>query len=98
MPEPVDRPPPTDKEIAKWRAEFESIGREAVRLAIARGQGFVPARKRELAILWLREKEIETEKRERAATWYAKWTLDAAIAAAVLAAIGILVALGIVRL
>jgi hypothetical protein len=98
MPEPVEPPALTDKEIAKWRAEFESIGREAVRLAIARGQGFVPARKRELAILWLREKELEAEKRELAAAWYAKWTLDAAIAAAVLAAISILVALGIVRL
>lgn len=98
MPEQVEPPAVTNKEIAKWRAEFESIGREAVRLAIARGQGFVPARKRELAVLWLREKELEAEKRERAAAWYAKWTLDAAIAAAVLAAISILVALGIARL
>jgi hypothetical protein len=84
--------PPNDKEEAKWRAEFEKLGREAVRLAITRGQGFVPERKRELALLWLREKEIEAERRERKAQWYAKWTLDAAIAAAMLAAIGIVVA------
>jgi len=87
----------TAKEEAKWRAEFEKLGREAVRLGITRGQGFVPDRKRELALLWLREKEIEAEKRERELAWYAKWTWDAAFAAAVLGAIGILVALGIIH-
>jgi hypothetical protein len=91
-------PQPTTAEEAKWRAEFEKLGCEAVRLGITRGQGFVPDRKREVALLWLREKEIEADKRERNLAWYAKWTLDAAIAAAVLAAIGILIALGIVRL
>jgi hypothetical protein len=40
-----------------------------MRIAIYRGQGFSPDRKRELAILWLREKEIEAEKRERAAAF-----------------------------
>ena len=55
-------------------------------------------RKRELAILWLREKEAAAESRERDAHWYAKWTWDAAFAAVVLTAIGILIALGIVRL
>ena len=40
MPAPVEPPALTGNELAKWRAEFESIGREAVRLAIARGQGF----------------------------------------------------------
>jgi hypothetical protein len=83
-------PQPTPAEEAKWRGQFEALGREAVRLAIARGQGFVPERKRELAILWLREKEIEAEKRERKAHWYAKWTLDAAIAAAIIGFITLL--------
>jgi hypothetical protein len=87
----------TAQEEAKWRAEFEKLGRETVRVAIIRGQGFSP-RKRELAILWLREKEAAAESRERDAHWYAKWTWDAAFAAVVLTAIGILIALGIVRL
>jgi hypothetical protein len=88
----------TAQEEAKWRAEFEKLGRETVRVAIIRGQGFSPDRKRELAILWLREKEAAAESRERDAHWYAKWTWDAAFAAVVLTAIGILIALGIVRL
>ncbi len=75
---------PSDQEEAKWQAEFERLGRETVRVAIFRGQGFSP-HKRELALIWLRGKEIEADKRERDAAWYAKWTLDAAIAAAVLA-------------
>jgi hypothetical protein len=88
----------TAQEEAKWRAEFEKLGRETVRVAIIRGQGLSPDRKRELAILWLREKEAAAESRERDAHWYAKWTWDAAFAAVVLTAIGILIALGIVRL
>ena len=88
----------TAQKEAKWRAEFEKLGRETVRVAIIRGQGFSPDRKRELAILWLREKEAAAESRERDAHWYAKWTWDAAFAAVVLTAIGILIALGIVRL
>jgi hypothetical protein len=39
---------PSDTEEAKWRAEFEKLGRETVRVAILRGQGFTPDRKREL--------------------------------------------------
>ena len=41
---------PSDTEEGKWRAEFEKLGRETVRVAIYRGQGFSPDRKRELAI------------------------------------------------
>jgi len=88
---------PNDKEEAKWRAEFEKLGRETVRVAIYRGQGFSPDRKRELAILWLREKEAAAESREREAHWYLKWTFDAAIAAAVLAFLS-LIAMLIARL
>jgi hypothetical protein len=88
----------SDNEEANWRAEFEKLGRETVRIAIYRRQGFSPDRKRELALLWLREKEAATEDRERAADWYLKWTFDAALAAAVLAFISMLVLLGIVRL
>jgi hypothetical protein len=51
---------PSDNEEAKWRAEFEKLGRETVRIAIYRRQGFSPDRKRELALLWLQEKEAAT--------------------------------------
>jgi hypothetical protein len=89
MPEPVEPPELTDNERAKWRAEFEKLGREAVRIAISRGHGLSPHRKRELALLWLREKEIETEDRASAENWYLKWTFLAAVVAAVAAVVGI---------
>ena len=73
---------PSDTEEAEWRAEFERLGRETVRVAIYRAQGFSPDRKRELAVLWLREKEAATEERERAAYWYLKWTFVVAVLAA----------------
>lgn len=81
---------PNDKERAEWRAEFETLGREALRIAISRGQGVSPDRKRELAVLWLREKEIKTEDEERAARWYRKWTFVAAVVGA-FAAAGVLI-------
>ena len=62
MPEPVEPIPLTDREEAKWRAEFEKLGREAVRIAITRGQGFSPNSKREVALLWLRDKEAAAER------------------------------------
>jgi hypothetical protein len=52
MPEPLDPPPLTEKEEAKWRAEFERRGRQAIRDAIYSGQGIYPDRKRVLAIKW----------------------------------------------
>lgn len=73
----------TAKEERKWRAEFKQRGREAVR---AEQQNYRPFIKRDLAVKWLREQEAAQERRDR-------WTLDAAIAAAVLAAIGIVVAI-----
>jgi hypothetical protein len=88
MPEPTEPPPLTDEERAKWYAEFERLGREAVRIAISRHQGFSPNRKRELAVLWLREKELEREDRESAQHWYLKWTFVAAVVAAFAAALG----------
>ena len=73
---------PSDIQEATWRAEFERLGRETVRVAICRGQGLSPDRKREVAILWLREREAATEERERAAHWYLKWTFAVAVLAA----------------
>jgi hypothetical protein len=89
MPEPAEPLQPTDKGRVKWRTEFERLGREAVRIAISRGQGLSPNRKRALAVLWLREKEIEAEDRESAEHWYLKWTFVAAIVAAFAAAVGV---------
>jgi hypothetical protein len=80
---------PSDKDEANWRAEFEKLGRETVRAAIFRGQGLSPGRKRELAVLWLREKEAASEDREHAAYWYVKWTFVAAVVAAVAALVAI---------
>ena len=98
MPEPVEPIPLTDREEAKWRAEFEKLGREAVRIAIIRGQGFSPNRKREVALLWLRDKEAAAERRERDTAWYAKWTWEAAFAVVVLTLISLLLAVGIIHL
>jgi hypothetical protein len=93
MAEPTEPPLLTDKERPEWYAEFDRLGREAVRIAISRGQGFSPSRKRELAVLWLREKELEAEDRERAQHWYLKWTLVAAVVAAFAAALGVVLML-----
>ena len=88
MPDQVEPPPPAEKDRARWYAEFEALGREAVRIALSRGQGFPSDWKRELAILWLREKEIEREDHESAEYWYAKATFVAAVVAALAAAAG----------
>jgi hypothetical protein len=93
MPEPVEPSKLTPKEEAKWRAEFEKLGREAVRIAVSRGQGFSPDRKRELAVLWLREKEIKTEDRGLAEYRYLRWTFVAAVVAAIAAVVGIVLML-----
>jgi hypothetical protein len=92
MPEPVDSPRITKQEEREWRAEFERMGRQAVRDAMYIRPGVNPQRKYDLAQRWLREKEIEQERRNRRLFAYAKWTWDAAFAAAVLAAAGIFVA------
>ena len=52
--------------------------------------------KRGAAIDWLRKKEIADEKRAARTYYYLKWTLDAAIAAAVLALIGVLWTTGVI--
>jgi hypothetical protein len=52
--------------------------------------------KRGAAIDWLRKKEIADEKRAARTYHYLKWTLDAAIAAAVLALIGVLWTTGVI--
>jgi hypothetical protein len=83
----------TEKDRAKWFAEFEGLGRETVRIALSRGQGFAPNWKRELAVLWLREKELEAENRENAKHWYLKWTFVAAVFAAFAATAGIVLML-----
>jgi hypothetical protein len=96
LPAPVDLPPATSRERAAWRKEFEERGREAVRVAVYGGQQPYAGDKRDAAIEWLRKKEIADEKRAAKTYHYLKWTLDAAIAAAVLALIGVLWATGVI--
>jgi hypothetical protein len=96
LPAPVNLPPATSRERAAWRKEFEERGREAVRVAVYGGQQPYAGDKRDAAIEWLRTKEIADEKRAAQTYHYLKWTLDAAIAAAVLALIGVLWATGVI--
>jgi predicted membrane-bound mannosyltransferase len=91
MPEPIKLTKLTAKEEAKLRAQFAKDGREAVRQKLYVG-AYSLTREGEAAARWLREKEIEQEARERKLLEYAKWTWDAALAAAVLAAIAVVVA------
>jgi len=78
----------TAKEERKWRAEFKTLGREAVR---AQFHHFQPYIKRDLSVRWLREQEALDQRHKqlmRVATGVG----------VVLAFIGILIALGIIRL
>lgn len=84
----------TDQE-EKWKAEFENTGEKALRYGLQHGGGvgvgITDEPKRQFAFRWLRQKEKDRERREVLAQWYAKWTFWAAIAAAVIAVIGVLV-------
>jgi hypothetical protein len=94
----VPLPPATPRERAAWRKEFEEKGREAVRVAVYGypGHETYGGDKRDAAIEWLRTKEMADEKRAAKTYHYLKWTLDAAIAAAVLGFIGMLWAAGVI--
>ena len=54
-----------EKQKSQWRAEFEKLGREAVRAMVSNGRGAFPEPRQhyEEAAAWLREKEIEDDKR-----------------------------------
>jgi hypothetical protein len=68
----VAPPPPTARQRPKWRAEFDRLGREAVRQEL--NSGGIPLelrRKHEVAAQWLREKEQMTERREQRTLWIA---------------------------
>ena len=93
MPEPVTRSPISKRDRKKWRAHFEDEGREAIRHKVHLGAMAGGERILALAREWLREKEVEQELRELRMLGYTKWAWDAALAAAVLTAIGIAVAL-----
>jgi hypothetical protein len=100
MPEPIKLPPPAARELAAWRKEFETRGREAIRLFVYGYGGketfFFSDEKHQAAVDWLRKKEIADERRAAKTYHYLKWTLDAAIAAAVLALIGVLWVTGLI--
>jgi len=95
---PINLPPATPRERAAWRKEFEERGREAVRVAVYSypGQDIYAGDKREAAIAWLRTKEIVDDRRAAKTYHYVKWTLDAAIAAAVLALMTVLWTTGVI--
>jgi hypothetical protein len=78
---------PHIEEEAKWRAEFEMVGHDAIH----REHKMFPEPKRQFAFRWLREKEKAREDRDEAAQWYLKWTFRAAVAAVVVGIIGVAV-------
>ena len=82
----------TDHE-AQWRKEFEMDGQLAVHDVVFNRHGYYDEPKKHFALRWLREKEKRRETRDNTAQWYSKWTFWAAVAAAVLALIGIVVSI-----
>ena len=92
MPEPIESPQISKRDRKKWRTHFEAPPTPPPPPTPTL-RPTAPDRVREVAVEWLREKEIEQERRERQMLGYAKWAWDAAFAAAVLTAIGIGVAL-----
>ena len=97
MPTPIEPTPITKRDRKKWRAHFEDEGREAIRHKV--NIGAMPGGERVIAVAreWLREKELEQERRELRMLGYTKWAWDAALAAVVLTAIGIVVAIWLAR-
>jgi hypothetical protein len=88
---PIEPTKLTAKEEAKLRAQFAKDGREAVRQKLYVG-AYSLTREGDAAARWLRQKEIEQEARERKLLGYTKWAWDAALAAAVLAAVAVVLA------
>jgi hypothetical protein len=82
MPDPADPPPMTPHEKREWRAEFESMGREAVR---GWAPNIRPQSKRQLAVKWLREQEKGDEFRTQ-------WSFEIAVAGIVISCLARLVA------
>ena len=78
---------------AKWRAEFEAVGETQLRDGVTRGSMPFPEPKRQFAFRWLREQENAKAFRERQLYRYAEWTFWAAVAAAIIAFVGGLIAL-----
>jgi hypothetical protein len=83
---------PSSEEIA-WRTEFEKAGESAIRDSYNFDGTFRAGGEWRLHFIrqWLREKEIERERRERAVLRYIKLTFYAAITAVAVGIIGIVV-------
>ena len=79
----------TARERRKLLREFSELGRDAVRYNLQVG-AYGVAQRRDLAFDWLREQEDKADKLRR-------WTLYAAVIAAVVAVITLLAALGIIK-
>jgi hypothetical protein len=81
---------PSDHDEAKWHAEFEKRGAQAVHDALYRGRGLYSNAQRQCGLRWLRKKETDLD---RDAAWYLKWTFRAAVATAIVGFAGIIVTL-----
>jgi hypothetical protein len=85
------RPLPDEQEDS-WRRDFELWGHEAVRRKVATTGGWDEPR-RQAAFQWLREKESESERRERQMRRDMRSMLWLIVAAIGLAVAGVFVAL-----
>jgi hypothetical protein len=79
----------TWREKRKLRSQFKLFGRESVRHKLNHG-GYGEGQRRDYALQWLREQEVEADRVTRR-------TLDAAVIAAAVAVISLLVMLGVIR-
>ena len=74
---------------AAWRAEFKRIGERQLRDALNSGVGIADEPKRQAAFRWLGDEAEEQRLREERAYHYFRWTFFAAIAAVIVALIGV---------
>jgi hypothetical protein len=92
---------PTKEQEAAWRATLERLGESAVRFDLQMCQGVGIGMNNDVmhrfAFQWLRDKERERESRERITVTYVKWTLVAAVAAAIIGVLAIIVTVMISR-
>jgi hypothetical protein len=80
----------TDPREEQWRREFELIGYTAVHDELRGACGWEEARRR-AGFRWLREKELERERRGATTYRYVKWTFWAAATAVVVGIVGVVV-------
>jgi hypothetical protein len=74
---------------AAWRAEFKRIGETRLRDALNSSSGFTDEPKRQAAFRWLGDEAEARRLREEQTHHYVRWTLFAAVAAAIVGLIGV---------